>query len=477
MVVLARIESQLIKKQFSNTSGRKRSNARTYCFQPSILSTNKAIRKEAFDIFVKNHFVVVSYKWELVEKLLHSFSLPIVTENQAHIARFRHSVLRIHVKAPPVEVVRGTKVKSFLMVANDLPALHAFLQHTFYYICSPAHLMVDNDEMGDSWIFESEPGTDTLPTLTCRFQDTGPAVLTTDQIKTVLDGFKKVLLGKQQAYFQNVPTPLWQDAVAVRRAMSPPTIWLTAMGWQIYEAAQGLKATADELCQAGHYTQASAKYSMIWTLATRAHIFDAPPESFKSTFRHAAIALYAVVFGALITDGFLCLRKNINETAATGRMEKTNLLRGLIHKVETEIPDPLRSAMLDMFTKSQGRDMSIWLVTLHTFLYPEDQARESVSASMAKMQRLKAMFPDSAHFARDYEAVRGPVFDHPVCTFRLHLPNRTDILLGLLCVPPWDHPTDRTAPRAVLLARSPALDPQHPVAGWTHQATWAGRLR
>lgn len=57
------------------------------------------MRKEASLVLKANNFVVVSILWPDLPIYKHHLGVPIVTENQTHVARFDMHVLNVHFQA------------------------------------------------------------------------------------------------------------------------------------------------------------------------------------------------------------------------------------------------------------------------------------------------------------------------------------------------------------------------------------------
>jgi hypothetical protein len=142
--------------QFSNNKLRVANCSHTYRFEVNVLAVNREIRDEANDVLMKNHFVAVSYRWAQLGYWKHSMDLPIVTENQSHIANFQKHILRVHVKGPN-RFSKGESLESFLILAADLPRFRSMLLWHCYCYLPPANLMVDELAQPRLVDLDSEP--------------------------------------------------------------------------------------------------------------------------------------------------------------------------------------------------------------------------------------------------------------------------------------------------------------------------------
>lgn len=73
----------------SEENRRHISRAHTFKFEVNVLATNRRIHEECSKVLNSNNFVMVSYKLPRIGVEKHIYSLPVVTENQAHCARFK----------------------------------------------------------------------------------------------------------------------------------------------------------------------------------------------------------------------------------------------------------------------------------------------------------------------------------------------------------------------------------------------------
>jgi hypothetical protein len=62
-------------------------------------------------------------------KVLHRFGIPIMTENKAHLAKFKGHVLRVHFRMPDAAYSADErKFQAVLIIAEDFPKLYTLLK-------------------------------------------------------------------------------------------------------------------------------------------------------------------------------------------------------------------------------------------------------------------------------------------------------------------------------------------------------------
>lgn len=127
--------------QSSKTNQCDSSVAHTYRFHPTILQLKRTTRDEALEILKSNRFVVVSHQWPQLDISEHELSVPIITENQMHVARFKHHDLRVHTAPPLSKKSGGNDLRSFLMLASDLTAFTRLMKLRFSGTATPAQVL------------------------------------------------------------------------------------------------------------------------------------------------------------------------------------------------------------------------------------------------------------------------------------------------------------------------------------------------
>ena len=195
----------------SEATKRDDSIAHTYRFCTNILAVNREINKEASPILNANHIVVVNHKWPQASTLKHGIGLPIVTENQTHVSRFRKAILKVQLVAPSTEEgFSEQKSESFIMVSDDLPALANVFQWLVYCTNTQAKIVTryntgpefHSTVNQDLYAFAPE-GMGTRPALTVRFPEGDGTSVDRATQESILHALGSIACGRMEVKVHN----------------------------------------------------------------------------------------------------------------------------------------------------------------------------------------------------------------------------------------------------------------------------------
>ncbi|KAI6841120.1 hypothetical protein KC332_g1157 [Hortaea werneckii] len=315
----------------SEANKRDMSAAHTYRFHVNILGVNKQLRKEATEeLYGRNDFVVVSWRWEELGETLHAFDLPIVTDNQAAVARFvkseNHS-FRLHLDYPGVH----EPVESLLMLHSDLKVFCRVVRYLGALLCWPAHFVIKQSKSaGDCFGAYSNH---IVPALRTMIQINRviaaseaeafnkKAKLLAPLVDLRIAGQKLKVLRSQDGDTQIQHANVVDD---LTNLAAPSLAWVKIVAWDLLDISLALMAAANKLCRDGDYGRAYMHYESI--------LIDVPRRHFLCTLPHAVVesdAAPPVVMGlyvlldAVIASGFLSLRHgDIKEVAHAHNVER-----------------------------------------------------------------------------------------------------------------------------------------------------------
>lgn len=308
-------------------AGRTLSTAHTYRFETAVLAVNHAIHDEANKVLKQNDFVVISAIWPNITLMKYKWGLPVVTDNQDHVAKFNRHTVRMHLQHPQRDLEpKDRRVRSMLILAGDLPDFCEMMQ--WQLSCTTAFWpqIVGCPEGLASKCY--------TVMLSSTPSSIGRARI---QLQIRSDGDKPVTPGLENLLLQNMGVMVCpgQKVVgleslsdqkrvqATKRLMTPNWVWPNAVACSMLEAAQKLKRKADDLVRQGDFSRACDRYlSMLEVMESRLMIYIPPhlPEYDTLERTMAKGLLCRTILDGLTTAGFIFL--NTEDLIAAERAER-----------------------------------------------------------------------------------------------------------------------------------------------------------
>ncbi|RMY45264.1 hypothetical protein D0863_16076 [Hortaea werneckii] len=386
----------------SEANRRDLSVARTYRFHVNILAVNKQINKEASEeLYDRNNFVVVSWKWEELGDTLNSFDLPIITDNQTAVAKFKNHSLRLHLDYPDVD----DPIESLLMLHSDLKVFCRAIRYIGALLYWPAHfVMKQSKSTGDCFGAYSNHN---VPALRTKIQINKviaaseaeilkkKAKLLAPLIDLRIPGQKLKVLSSQNGNAQIEFAKVVDD---LTKLAAPSLVWVKIVAWDLLDILLALMTTANKLCRDGDYERASLHYQSIIVGVPFNHFFcSLPPVVMVSDAAAPVIMGLRVLSDAVAATGWLALRRRDITDARTARHLGLELDTLIAH-----FPN------LQEILRPTGEDESNWvdrppswhfhaLCSFFTHNWP-------LARCILVLEDLHEQFPDDAHIAHDLEA-------------------------------------------------------------------------
>ncbi|KAI7352461.1 hypothetical protein KC320_g4456 [Hortaea werneckii] len=390
----------------SETNKRNLSAAHTYRFHVNILGVNKQLRKEATEeLYGRNDFVVVSWRWEELGETLHAFDLPIITDNQTAVARFvkfeNHS-LRLHFDYPGVH----DPVESLLMLHSDLKVFCRAIRYLGALLYWPAHFVIKQSKStGDCFGAYSNHN---LPALCTKIQINRVIAASEEEVfkkKAKLlapladlrvAGQKLKVLGSQNGDAQIEFAKIVND---LTNLAAPSLAWVKVVAWDLLDISQALMTAANKLCRDGDYERASTHYSSITVGVPFSHFFcNLPPAVVVSDAAAPVIMGLRVLSGAAAAVGWLALRRG-----DIGDARAAQDLGSDVDDLISHFPN------FEEFLRPTDEDESSWVDKMQLpswhfhplcSFFTDDWP---LAHYVGVFEDLHEQFPDDAHIAHDLE--------------------------------------------------------------------------
>ncbi|KAK5123329.1 hypothetical protein LTR85_002760 [Meristemomyces frigidus] len=284
-----RERSASTRSQHSTKTMRDRSAAHTFRFRPDILSTNHQIQQEAGEILASNKFVLVSFEYDDLEAAKHAHGLPVVCEDHEAVKRFKHHLLRVHIKSASKRT-RTKGMQLFLMLACTT---------LFHPRDSAPHRLVAVDWNQGK---KSPPVTATL-----RLRSTNFKPMTVALQSQLLKPFQDMIaISQKVTVMSSLPAPAHAQALA--QLMGPQMAFLQPVAWRAVAVAQAIKSRAHELVAAGDLQTAADRYDLLVNSQISCPLFYLPLRAYNSDGEVAIALLQRIILDAAVTEGFLLLR-------------------------------------------------------------------------------------------------------------------------------------------------------------------------
>ena len=204
------------------------------------------------------------------------------------------------------------------MLTSDLPAFTRMMQLKFYGMASSSRIVYHVDG--------SAPHTFAL----VPHPDGGRSGIIRTKLQLQPGSGSRAVSESLLLYFRNMIHPEQKTDVLgadedvsnitrdLHTIMSPKTIWLAPMLWNMYENFNSMMNVADELAVAGDSERAATWYHLIWSTFSPCAIFKLDPQVFQAdTALSLPLALVLNQYiGSLV--GYACLR--IRQGQPTGQM-------------------------------------------------------------------------------------------------------------------------------------------------------------
>jgi hypothetical protein len=393
------------------------SASHTFRFGTGILAVNKEIHREAREVLVKNHFVVVSYRWLNFGRWKHALDLPTVTENQSDVAKFQAHVLRVHVKGPN-ECSKGQQVESFLMVAVDLPILRSLLVWHCYCCPPPAKFMAE--QVAQPYFLEVTPGVKNGITTLLELRTTGITEFPTKLASWILDQFAGFSHGNQKVKIQAFPQELANKVARTISTMSPKVVWLTALVWSVLEFSEDLSNTAERFALGDQFGQLAFKHTALnYMLREFLCWFSAmpvPPELYDvRDFQLPVTALQCLYLSSMLTESFIGIRTHPYEKSYKMQLE---VMESFVHNI-SGAPEPLKSDTLKHIIDGDLHHMLMWFSVLVDFFTIRKPA--NLQEYIHRMDVLAGYVGRVPHFQHDLQFMKRVAHDPRVLIPRLSL--------------------------------------------------------
>ncbi|KAK4547034.1 hypothetical protein LTR36_001255 [Oleoguttula mirabilis] len=401
-----------------------RSRAPIYRFHPQILGVNKQIRAEALKVLERNRFIVVSHQWPGLEDDMHFGSVSIVTEQQTQVARFKRHVMRIHLQCPvSSENKSKTKhqaheIRSFLMVATDLPAFCQKMQWKFYRIPAPCAYItfVGNgkaDRRHDAW-----PCVPTKHVVTTKIQLRSPNQHEhkLEAVKALIGPFNSMICASQKATFSGFDQH--QAAIDVQRLqlrMGPRMVSTNAMAWHMLDTVQRLLRRAEDLAiSCEDYEGACRQYQVIWVDALAYPLFKLSLETYDSELALPLALVACALLDAAANWGFLQLRLGgifrVILAEVWGSVDTINkFLQSTPVQVHTLVAYSLEKGITNLG--------ACHFLAVAAFITEVGENSGFSTPSQLRFERLHRAAPHCGHIQHDLEMVERIAGDPKVSTF------------------------------------------------------------
>ncbi|KAK3723014.1 hypothetical protein LTR37_002160 [Vermiconidia calcicola] len=393
------------------------STANTYRFHPSILAVNGEMSEESKQVLLSNNFIVVSHICPALAYFKHRLGLTIVTENQAHIARFRHHVMRFHVQAPPGRLgLEKQRVESFLMIASNITEFCRLMQWMSYQGCSSARLLTRFRDMQphDYCLHpQNVPTPAKPPSFKIQFQDRELMEQKPDVARALMSPLRHVIAGLQNVKIINTPNSIQPLVQSVICTMSPKTIWTVALAWDMVETLLNMKQKPEQLLMSGKIEHAIVWYNSIWKPYAACGILHLEDRVYKSDLESPVVILFHLMLAAAIMEGFVSLRlRNMTQTKADELTERIcNITwRGF------RLGDAIGQAAASL------EPNAAWLIAMCTFLYHRTETGLAEASRIMAELKTRGRLSHSENFEQDIELIDLHVRDKEARHMYFHDP-------------------------------------------------------
>ena len=329
---------------------------------------------ETTQIVKSNPFITVSARWPAFAAMVHDMGIPIVTENQSRVARFKHSVLRVHFQKPAyAHKAQETRLQSFVMIADELSRLCTLIRYLHTGIPSPAdHIRYARGNPPDDCRISSRNNpANSEPSLKFRVERRQHGELKSPSIKALLEPFRAAAFGLQIVRFLNIPPDLNEYAQDLKQAMSPRCVWFNAQAWHYLELVGEVKRQADALVVAGDTTRACRTYHhacMLWQVCP---IFTLKKDMYTEEVASVVVQINIVLIKCAMIVNLIQVKHEVIEVTAS--KARLSLVEGIASHAITFLERDLPATLCATVS---------WVAVLHCFLFSRNEAstREALNA-------------------------------------------------------------------------------------------------
>lgn len=386
------------------------------------------------EVLTSNNFVVVSYRWPCLDDGKHQLGLPVVSEKQSQVAKFKLHVLRVHVQhANPdhncsyqqAHDIEHAPLRSFLMVADELDNFCITMQNYFY--ATPAasrHVVLFQDP--------STGFTDArqLAPMCCakefvrtriQFQSSNLAADKHNIMLRLLAPFRGMILGGQRATISNYDESLTTEVGQLTKFVGPTTVWMNALVWNMIETAQKIIEDANTLVTEGDFWHAHLRYDIAHKMCGPGYPFQVPDQAFHSDIGAPMALLKDILMDAAVMDAMLCIKEG-----QYWSLRSIDESLGLLIKMISRLPD---KAQEGLYTKEVPPQATWRAVLMHVMLKlfvhggPIDVAQER--ERVQQFEGCKKYLKDCPHFEHDLRLLETLVDDPLVSLSRRRLATAT----------------------------------------------------
>lgn len=376
------------------------SDAPTYKFHTNILQVNRQIHNEALEILRSNNFVLVSYTWPELSILKHQIGLPVVTEHQGDGAAFQLQALRVHARAAS-DYAKTTKPKqakpeSFVIVGDEIQTLCFFLKYMHIFHPASARYVVHvGGDRADNVTLVKTPDMGhgvNSSSLKIRINHAAGRQLPSNAIKSLLEPFREISLGAQNAKVSNVPSELSNYAHELEQSMGRRIIWLKARLWDFFNLIRTLKFQGDNSFRRNDLGSAGMQYSCVTRVFERNPFFALDPFLFTGETAELAGTISCVAMVSAITKFAIQIQVLQYDYASASAM--VDLIEGatahysIVMGSQRDVPDYI--------TQLVG-----WISVLYRLIF--DRTMETLHGAQGVLRSLNTRFSDGIRKYVDHD--------------------------------------------------------------------------
>ena len=379
-------------------SQRDESASDTYRFHTTILLVNREIYKEAIQTLRTNNFIVVSHEWELLTCLKHRLSVPIVTENKDHVARYKLHDARVHINAPSTSIFKSKQPAAFLMLSHDLPTFTRMISRVLCTTPTLATLITHLDRTPPHSFVSTPPNNHARNAINVKIQFQPTIVDNHQACKDMLEPFRATFLAGDKFKVLNAAAPLKDYTENLTKTVQSKTAWNIGIAWHIIDMLKALKAQADCLTRAGDLQRASTLYTSIWSPHRGCPILNLDPKLYQSDLGPAVARICCVMMDAAMTDAFARIRMGRDLV----KLEQA-LIR-LSDCLTNRLPKAIAEQIMENEEDSKGPANRGWLTLLVSFV--SRRSKQNLQNHLLAFEGIQRIMPDDEYFLHDLALVR-----------------------------------------------------------------------
>ena len=322
---------------------------------------------------------------------------------------------------PPIasySVPGEKKTRSFLMLADDLPALAQMLQCNFLIQAPASPWIVRMKGMAkhESVAYKHPDSTSRTFEMLVHPRSMERKAMTAGLEASLLATLTNIGFGAQKITVQD-SVQSSEAQLDIPKRMVPKRAWPTLIAWNLIDAAQRMKLKADDLVMKGEHSLAIEKYQGLFNPGFECTLFNYSLDIYNSDCVIPTAILTYRLIDAAVTTGFLQLRTGGCAAANTtgGAIQAVSRGRTFLQQVSGYEEQVFAEKGRTLFC-AQG---TIWLNYLCFFL--QSRKRPQMSELPGHLQRLAddvSTSTASAHVTYDTEIVRNILENDKVRDFQ-----------------------------------------------------------